>query len=167
MRDVSLNITRKEIMATKPTHEQAQLHLQVYDLRREPRLRQARDWFQQHYNAETFEEASRLMTPGSESGVFTGMVIGYWEQACALLNYGLLHEGLFFETSGEFLGVWEQLKKVVPEFREKFGNKLLLANMEKAAQRYEAWSEQRNPGSLDKMREFMKQERSKAKSAKT
>jgi hypothetical protein len=30
-------------METKPTHEQAQLHLQVYDLRREARLRQARD----------------------------------------------------------------------------------------------------------------------------
>jgi len=51
-------------MATKPTHEQAQLHLQVYDLRREARLRQARDWFQQHYKAETFEEAMKLMTPG-------------------------------------------------------------------------------------------------------
>ena len=34
-------------MGTKPTHEQAQLHLQVYDLRREARLRQARDWFRQ------------------------------------------------------------------------------------------------------------------------
>jgi hypothetical protein len=36
-------------MATKPTHEQAQLHLQVYDLRREARLRQARDWVQKNY----------------------------------------------------------------------------------------------------------------------
>ena len=152
-------------METKPTNEQAQLHLKVYDLRREARLRQARDWFQQHYNAETFEDATRLMTPGSESSVFTGMVIGYWEQACALLNYGLLHEGLFFETSPEFFGVWEQLKKVVPEFREKFGDKYLLSNMEKAAQRYEAWAEQRNPGSIERMREFMKQERAKAKSA--
>ena len=44
-------------METKPTHEQAQLHLQVYDLRREARLRQARDWFQQNYYAETLEEA--------------------------------------------------------------------------------------------------------------
>ena len=26
-------------MGTKPTHEQAQLHLQVYDLRREAKLR--------------------------------------------------------------------------------------------------------------------------------
>jgi hypothetical protein len=27
----------------KPTHEQAQLHLQVYDMRREARLREGRD----------------------------------------------------------------------------------------------------------------------------
>lgn len=149
-------------MDTKPTHEQGQLHLQVYDLRREPRLREARDWFQLNYNAQTFEEATKLMAPGTDSGKFTGMVIGYWEQACALLNYGLLHEGLFFETSGEFFGIWEQLKKVVPDFREKFGDKYLLSNMEKAATRYEAWAEQRNPGSIARMREFMNQERAKA-----
>jgi hypothetical protein len=152
-------------MGSKPTNEQAQLHLQVYDLRREARLRQARDWFQQNYKAETFEEAMKLMTPGTESGTFVGMVIGYWEQACALLNYGLLHEGLFFETSGEFFGIWEQLKKVVPEFRKQFGDQYLLANMEKAAQSFEAWAEKRNPGSIEKMREFMKQERAQAAKA--
>jgi len=144
-------------MATKPTHEQAQLHLQVYDLRREARLRQARDWFQQKYNAETFEDAMKLMQPGSESSTYTGMVIGYWEQACALLNYGLLHEGLFFETSGEFFNVWEKLKKVLPEFREKFGDKHMLENLEKAAERFEAWSERRSPGSIAKMRVIMNQ----------
>jgi hypothetical protein len=155
------------MMATKPTQEQAQLHLQVYDLRREPRLRQARDWFQQHYKAETFDEAMKLMQPGSESSVFTGMVIGYWEQACALLNYGLLHEGLFFETSGEFFDVWEKLKKVVPEFREKFGDQHMLSNLEKAAERFEAWAERRSPGSITKMRDFMKQEEQQmAKAAK-
>ena len=144
-------------MATKPTHEQAQLHLQVYDLRREERLRQARDWFQQKYNAQSFDEAMKLMQPGSESSAYTGMVIGYWEQACALLNYGLLHEGLFFETSGEFFNVWEKLSKAVPEFREKFGDKHMLENLEKAAERYEAWAERRSPGSIAKMREVMKQ----------
>jgi hypothetical protein len=145
------------MMATKPTHEQAQLHLQVYDLRREERLRQARDWFQQKYNAQSFDEAMKLMQPGSESSAYTGMVIGYWEQACALLNYGLLHEGLFFETSGEFFNVWEKLSKAVPEFREKFGDKHMLENLEKAAERYEAWAERRSPGSIAKMREVMKQ----------
>lgn len=153
-------------MADKPTHEQAQLQLQVYDLRREARLRQARDWFQQNYHAETFEEAMRYMQPGSENGAFVGMVIGYWEQTCALLNYGLLHEDLFFETNGEFFGIWEQLKATVPQFREKFNEPYMLANMEKAANRFEAWSEKRAPGAIAAMREWMKQERAKAKSAK-
>jgi hypothetical protein len=150
----------EKIMATKPTHEQAQLHLQVYDLRRETRLRQARDWFQQNYRAETFDEAMRLAAPGTEPGTFLGMVIGYWEQATALLNYGLLHEDLFFETSGEFFGVWELLKPVVPEFRERFNDKNLLANLEKAAHRYEAWSERRSPGHIAAMRQFILQARS-------
>ena len=153
-------------MATKPTHEQAQLHLQVYDLRREPRLRQARDWFQQNYHAETLEEAMRIGAPGTEQGTFMGMVMGYWEQACALLNYGLLHEDLFFETSGEFFGIWEQLKPVVPQFREAFKEPNMLANLEKAAKRFEAWSDKRSPGHIAAMREYMKQESEKAKSAK-
>src|SRR5947207_15238581 len=106
-------------MATKPTHEQAQLHLQVYDLRREARLRQARDWFQQSYFAETVDDAMRIAAPGTENGTFFGMVVGYWEQACALLNYGLLNEDLFFETSGEFFGVWEAIKPVLPQFRKQ------------------------------------------------
>jgi hypothetical protein len=151
-------------MASKPTHEQAQLHLQVYDLRREARLRQARDWFQQSYNADTMEEAMHIAAPGTEHGSLLGMVIGYWEQACTLLNYGLLHEDLFFETSGEFFGVWEKLKAVVPQFREAYHDPNMLGNLEKAAKRFEAWSEKRSPGHIAAMRQYMQQERSKAKS---
>ena len=152
-------------MESKPTHEQAQLQLQVYDLRREARLRQARDWFQQNYHAETFEEAMTNGMPGTEHGTFVGMVIGYWEQTCALLNHGLLHEELFFETNGEFFGVWEQLKAVVPQFREQFVDPNLLSNLEKAAKRFEEWSEKRSPGHVAAMRQWMQQERAQKKSA--
>lgn len=93
---------RNEFKETKPTHEQAQLHLQVYDLHREARLYQARDWFQQNYFAETFDDAMRIAAPGTENGAFVGMVIGYWEQACALLNYGLLHEDLSLRPAANF-----------------------------------------------------------------
>ena len=152
-------------MDSKPTHEQAQLHLQVYDLRREARLRQARDWFQQNYHAETFEEAARYMNPGTEEGNYVGMVIGYWEQACTLLNYGLLHDDLFFETTGEFFGVWEKLKAVAPQFREQFKDPNLLSNLEKASQRYEAWSEKRAPGRIAAMRNWMQEESAQKKTA--
>jgi hypothetical protein len=151
-------------MATesKATHEQAQLHLQLYDLRREARLRQARDWFFKNYVVHTLDDAMRIAAPGTEGGAFAGMVMGYWEQACALLNHGLLHEELFFETAGEFFGVWEMLKPIVPEARRRFADPTMLANLEKAAQRYEAWKEKLAPGHIAAMRQFMLQSRSQS-----
>ncbi len=144
-------------MDTKPTYEQAQLHLQLYDLRREARLRQARDWFFKNYLVEKMDDVMRIAAPGTEGGTLAMMVISYWEQACALLDYGLLHEDLFFETSGEFFGVWERVKPIVREARERFVNKHFLAHLEKAAKRFESWSETRSPGHIAAMRQFMKQ----------
>jgi len=155
----------RKTMATQPTHEQGELHLKVYNLRREARLRQARDWFQQNYNAETMEEAMKVAPMGTEAGTFVGMVMGYWEQACALLNYGLLSEDLFFETSGEFFFVWELLKPVVPQFREAFKDPNMLKNLETAAKRFEEWSEQRSPGHVAAMRQMLQEEAAKKTSA--
>jgi len=152
-------------MSTKPTHEQAQLHLQVYEQRREARLRQARDWFFKNYHVTSIDDAMRIAPMMSEQGTFVSMVLGYWEQACALLNYDLLHEDLFFETNGEFFGVWEMLKPVVPAFRERFVSKTFCANLEKAAQRSEKWIESRSPGHIAAMRDFMKQMRTQVAKA--
>jgi hypothetical protein len=144
-------------MGTKPTHDQAKLHLQVYEMRREDRLRQARDWFFKNYYPESMDEAMRIAPMGTEQGTFVMMVLGYWDQACALLNYGLLHEDLFFETSGEFFGVWERVKPILKEGREMWKSKGFMAHLEKAATRYEVWIEARDPGHLAAMREFSRQ----------
>ena len=152
---------------SQPTNEQGQLQLQIYDLRREAKLRQARDWFFQNYHADTFDDAMRIAAPGTENGTLAMMVFSYWEQACSFLNHGLLHEDLFFESSGEFFGMWELVKGTVPAGRKRFANNQFLANVEKAAQRYESWIESRSPGNVAAMRQFMKQMRDqRAKAAK-
>ncbi len=151
-------------MSSKPTHEQAQLHLQVFEQRREARLRQARDWFFKNYFPDTPEDNMKIAPPGSENGTNVMMVLSYWEQACALLNYGLLHEDLFFETTGEFFGVFERVRGILPAIRQQWVNPTFLSNLEKAALRFEQWNEVRNPGHLAAMRQFMKQWR--AQSAK-
>ena len=153
-------------MDTKPTHEQAQLQLQLYDLRREARLRQARDWFFKNFFAETLDEAMKIAPMGTEQGAFFMMVVSYWDQACAMLNYGLLNEDLFFETSGEFVGVWERIKPTMPEARQRFANKEFMGNLEKAAARFEEWSEKRSPGQMAAMRQMMKQMRPQQNAAK-
>ena len=145
-----------------PTYEQGELQLKLYDLRREPRLRQARDWFFQNYWADSLDEAMRVAPMGTEAGTFFMMVVSYWDQAAAYLNYGLLHEDLFFETSGEFFGVWERMKPSIAEGRKRWSNPLFLAPLEKAANRFEAWSDKRAPGQIAAMRQMMQQMRPKA-----
>ncbi|MBZ5646409.1 MAG: hypothetical protein LAN37_04205 [Acidobacteriia bacterium] len=152
-------------MESKPTHEQAQLHLQVFEQRREARLRQARDWFFKNYFPETVEESMKIAAPGTENGTFVMMVLSYWEQACALLNYGLLHEDLFFETSGEFFGVFERVRPILAQTRQQWVSQQFLAHTEKAAQRYETWIETRSPGHIAAMRQFMKQWRAQVAKA--
>jgi len=152
-------------MESKPTHEQAQLHLQVFEQRREARLRQARDWFFKNYFAENLNDAMRVAAPGTEGGTNYMMVVSYWEQACALLNYGLLHEDLFFQTSGEFFGVWERIKPTIAEGRKQWANQQFLSNLESAAKRFETWMEKRSPGHIAKMRDFMKQMEGQMKKA--
>jgi len=144
-------------MATNPTYEQGELQLKLFDLRREPRLRQARDWFNQNFFPKSFDDAMRIAPMGSEAGTSFMMVVSYWDQACAYLNYGLLHEDLFFETNGEFFWIWERLKPTMEEGRRRFSNPLFLAHLEKAANRYEAWIEQREPGHLAAKRQMVAQ----------
>ena len=144
-------------MATNPTYEQAELQIKLFDLRREARLRQARDWFTKNYYANTMEEALRVAPMGSEAGTSFMMVVSYWDQVCAYFNHGLLHEDLFFETNGEFFFVWERIKPTIEEGRRMFSNPLFLANLEKAANRFESWIDKRAPGSIAAMRQMMKQ----------
>jgi hypothetical protein len=144
-------------MAANPTHEQAELQLKIFDLRRESLLRKARDWFTKNYVANTLDEAMRIAPMGSEAGTYYMMVVSYWDHACAYLNHGLLHEDLFFETNGEFFFIWERVKPTIQEGRQRFSNPLFLAHLENAANRYEAWSEKRAPGHIAAMRQMMKQ----------
>lgn len=143
--------------ASKPTYEQAQLHLQTFEMRREAKLRQARDWYFNNFHVTSLDDAMKLASPGTENGAYFMQVVSYWENVCALLNYGLLHEDLFFSTSGEFYGVWERLKPTIPEGRKRFANQLFAAQIEEAAKKYETWIEKRSPGHIAAFREFSKQ----------
>lgn len=128
-------------------------------------MRQARDWFFKNYHADTMEEAMRIAAPMTENGALVMMVFGYWDQACAFLNHGLLHEDLFFETTGEFFAVWERVKPTIHEGRKMFVNPMFLAHMEKAANRFETWIEKRAPGHVKAMREWTKQLRAQTQAA--
>ncbi len=105
-------------MDAKPTHEQAQLHLQIYDMRRETRLREAREWFYKNYLVENLDDWMRIAAPGTPTGAFSMMVLTYWDQACAMLNYVCFMKTFFLRPAGSFS---ESLRGSSPSFR-RLGN---------------------------------------------
>ncbi len=152
--------------AKKPTFAQAQLQLQLYDLRREPKLRAAREWVMEKYFPDTLEEAQKLAPPGSQENAYMRMVVSYWETACQMLNHGLLHEDLFFQTTNEFYFLWERTKAGVPAVRQQYKNPRMWINIELASKRYEKWVSRFAPEFLDALRGWTAQMRDAAK-AKT
>jgi hypothetical protein len=139
------------------THEQVNLMLHLYELRRETKLREARDWMSQNFHPKTTDEAMKIVPPGSKENGYMRMVIGYWEMVASIANRGLVDEELFFENSGEQWGVWEAVKDLVPTWRAMFGNAHFLANLEEHCKRLDEWREKRTPGSVEALRKVYAQ----------
>ena len=57
--------------------ESAQLNLQLFELRREPVLREARAWFVAEFNPESFADLVALVS-GERNAAFR-MVLSYWD----------------------------------------------------------------------------------------
>lgn len=102
----------------------------------------------------SLEDSQRIAPMGSETGTFVSMVMSYWEQACALLNYGLLHEDLFFRNQRRILWSLGEAQAGRPSISGEVRRQDVLLEPEKAAQRYEKWIEARSPGHIAAMREF-------------
>jgi hypothetical protein len=144
------------------TYDEANLMLRLYDLRREPRLRQAREWFIANFDAKTPEEAMQKYPPGTEGNTNMRMVTSYWEMAAGFANRGLVSDDMFFENAGEGFLVYDRIKELIPGMRAAFKNPHVYTQLEQFGKRMEAWSERRAPGHVAHMRQIMSQMRAGA-----
>lgn len=136
------------------SHEHAEMLLRLYELRREPRLRQARDWFFRNFHPKSLQDRLSL-TPEEDASV--RMVTSYWDTAAAIVRRGLVEEELFFETTAEYWIVWDRVKPLAAEVREAMKDPHVWENLEKLSVRYEMWRERRAPGSMAALRERLQQ----------
>lgn len=136
-------------------HHDAELLLHLYEARREEKLRQAREWFFQEFQADSLEDAMKRYPFGSQENAFFRMLLSYWEMAASILNHGLINDELFFENNGEMYGVWAKIKPLAPACREMWKNPLFCKNLEAAAEKYEKWISQHAPEALTRQREVM------------
>lgn len=134
-------------------HHDAELMLRLYELRREEKLRKAREWLMREFKAKTPEEFDVQCPWGSEANAYFRMVTSYWEMAASIVNHGLIKPEFFFETQTEFFAVWEKLKPLVASRRQAFKNPHLWENLESLSADYEKWMAKRAPGALQAFRD--------------
>lgn len=136
-------------------HEQANLLLRLYELRREPVMREARAWFIAKFHPQNAEDVMKICPPGSKENAYLRQVASYWEMAANMVSRGLIDEEFFFETTGEQWIVWEALRPIAGEWRAMFKNPHAWEKLEAHCKRYEAWREKRSPGVNDAMRQML------------
>lgn len=121
------------------TYDDANLILKLYDLRREPKMREARDWYVKNFYAESPEGLLQVAPMGSQENAYMRQVFSYWDMAASFITSGVLNQELFFQTGGELLVVWARIEKSVPGMRQFFKNPNFLKNMETVANSFIAY----------------------------
>lgn len=116
------------------TYDDANLILRLYELRREDKMRAARNWFVANYRCKSMKEMSELCPPGTEANAFFRQVVSYWDMAGSFVNAGVLNADLFFANTREILLTWERMRPVIGEIRAAFKDPTYLGNLEKAGE---------------------------------
>ena len=113
-------------------HEDADLILKLYDLRREKVMREARNWFFT-FNPTSIQDFMDTMV--GENSAYYRMVVSYWDMAASLVNRGAIDEDMFNDSNGEIVFVYSKIAAFIPQLREAFGLPEMLQNMEKLVKR--------------------------------
>ena len=144
-------------------HEDADLILKLYELRREPVMREARNWMFT-FNPTSVQDVMETMI-GEHSGHFR-MVISYWDMACAMVTNGAIDEELFNQTNGEHIFVYMKIQPVIEGLRAMFDNPEFLKNLETVVKRIPD-IETKLPAMRERMSKFaaMRAEQMKAQAA--
>ena len=109
--------------------ESADLILKLYDLRREAKMREARNWIFSFNPTSAEQYWQTMMDP--EVGGYLRMVTSYWDMAAALVNHGAIDADIFDETAGEHFMIFAKIEPFLAEMREKFQNPGAFKNLEK------------------------------------
>jgi len=131
------------------TPADAQVILQLFELRRESEMRKARNWFAAEFNPTTVDELMGIISDmKSDGNRYFRMVTSYWEMAASLALHGAVNEELFLDTQGELFFIMAKLYPLLDGMREKMQSPQAMAKCEALINKSEA--------SKQKLQDFIK-----------
>jgi hypothetical protein len=153
-------------MSKKATVADAQLIVQLYDLRREAEMRKARNWWAGEFfpqNADDFLKVAWAM--GTQENNWLRQVGGYWGMVASFVNKGALNEELFLAPgfSGEMFLIYAKVHPYIKDLRAKLNDPNAWKDVETAVTRTK-WGRDRLQFMIKRV-EVMREKRKASSSA--
>ena len=108
--------------------ENAQLNLKLFELRREPVLREARQWFLWEFNPDSLAELNELAR-GPRNASFR-MVLSYWNMAASLVTTGAIDADAFLTANDEIFAAFSKVHPFLSELRNAAGEPMFCKDLE-------------------------------------
>ena len=105
--------------------------LKLYELRRDPEMRRARQWYFTEFRPQSGRDIVRLDLSGERESANFRMVTSFWDMACSLVLNGAIDQKLFLDANTEHIFVYAALEPHLAEVRELFNEPDYLENLEK------------------------------------
>lgn len=113
-------------------YESANLLLKLYEMRRDPTMRQARNWFVT-FNPNSAADVGAVMR--GEHSAYYRMVTSFWDMSASFVNNGAIDEQMFNDANGEHVAVFAKVEPFITEFRTMLGMPQYLASLEQLVMR--------------------------------
>lgn len=106
---------------SQATQADADIVLKLYDMRREPVMRDARKWFLLEFWPKSAEDVLKVTSAfGTQENAYFRQVISYWEMSASLVLNGAVHPDLFMDWSGEMVFFFAKLYPILKDIRDKY-----------------------------------------------
>lgn len=123
----------------KASVQDAELIMKLYDLRREARLREARNYMTAKFFPTSYEDFQKIsMARGSDENAFVRQVLSYWDMAASFVVHGVLNADLFFENCPEMWLIYTKFKPFLAQIRKDNDMPTFIKNIEQVAEATEA-----------------------------
>ena len=123
----------KKTRKLRPASE-AQLILNLYELRREAVMREARSYVGGEFMPKSVEEFVALVTEGGKHSGFILQVYGYWDMVAAFVLHDALSAGLVYDTCQEMYFQYAKIQPYLSGFRIQMNLPEFLISIERVVE---------------------------------
>jgi hypothetical protein len=106
------------VLKEAPDHHDADLVLKLYDLRREPVMRESRNAINDKFWPRNAEEALAVAAKDHPLNAAFRQTVGYWEMVYGMARHGIIHPDFLVENNVEGLFLFARVEPYLAAFRQ-------------------------------------------------